>query len=330
MKLCIEAVSSQVGVWHAVRRMRFILHPSSFILLILFLVGCGSDTPVTPINGTGLPVAEEFVAYHEAHGGWRVFGHPITEAFRPSTDGPVVQYFQNMRLDYAVNGQQVRPYPLGAWAFPGLENVQPAVVRENGRSYTPSGSAYPIQDEFLAFYETYNGEALLGLPLSPQVDEGGLRVQYFQNGRLEWRPELPLTQRVQLGVLGQNHFDAEMVFSYRQEFARPISSAGIGSVRVEAALRYPVLYAGDRQILYVTVQTEDGRFVSDIQLTATIALAELSTELALGTTDDSGQIQRALDLSNIPPGMDVLITVTATRSDGQVVGQRTLGCRTWW
>lgn len=294
------------------------------------LVGCGADNSPHLTNRTGIPVAEEFAAFYEAYGGQRVFGSPITEAFRPATDGPVVQYFQNMRLDYEVNGQQVRPFPLGTWAFPGLENVALAPVVENGRSYTPSGSAHPIQDEFLAFYETYNGEVLLGLPLSPQVDEGGVRVQYFQNGRLEWRPELPLSQRVQLGVLGQNHFDAEMVFVYRQEFARPISSAGIGSARVEAALRYPVLYAGDPQVLYATVQTEDGRFVSDIRLTATVTYAAVSIELELGITDDRGQIQRALDFSGIPPGTDVLITVTATRSDGQVVGQRTLGCRTWW
>lgn len=314
--------------------MKPILHPSSFILLILLLVACGGSTAAsTPINSTGIPVAAEFAAYYEANSGARVLGYPITAAFRPTTDGPLVQYFQTMRLDYdpdAMPGQRVRPYPLGEWAFPGLDNLEAAAGGENGRFRLFPGSDFPIQDEFLIFYERYNGEQLLGLPLSPQVTEGGLRVQYFQNGRLEWRPELPQAQRVQMSILGQNHFDAEMVFNYRREFARPVSSAGINAVNVTAAVRYPVLYAGDQQTLYVTVQTNDGRPVSDIRLSATLSYADENRELALGITDDSGQIQQILDLSHIPPGEEARVRVTAVRSDGQEVGQRTLVFRTWW
>ncbi len=301
----------------------------------MLVVGCGAnETAVSnPINGTGIPVAEEFAAYYETNGGQRVFGAPITEAFRPAADGPVVQYFLNMRLDYDLRepaGERVHPFALGEWAFPGLDSLQLAEMSENGRSRTFPGSDYPIQDEFLNFYETYNGQQLLGLPLSPQVTEGGLRVQYFQNGRLEWRPELPLTQRVQVGILGQNHFDAEMVFNYRQEFARPISSAGINAVDVNAAVRYPVLYAGEEQVLYVTVQSADGRFISDIRLTATVSFANQSKDEELGVTDDAGQIQYLINLEQMPPGQDVQIVVTARRSDGQVVGRRTIGYRTWW
>ncbi len=314
--------------------MKFKPHLLAFILFIFLLVGCGAnDTAVSPTTSTGIPVAAEFAAFYQANGGQRVFGDPITEAFRPTEDGPIVQYFQNMRLDYDVSalpGQRVRPYPLGEWAFPGSENVQPAPTGEDGRFRLIPGSDYPLQDEFLSFYETYHGEQLLGLPLSPQVDEGGVRVQYFQNGRLEWRPELPLNQRVQLSVLGRNHFDAEMVFTYRREVARPISSAGISAVEVKAAVRYPVLYAGDAQMLYVTVQTSDGRFISDIRLSATVTFDGQSIDLDLGTTDDSGQIQYPLNLDQIPPGKNVHITVTARRSDGQVVGDRTFGYRTWW
>ncbi|MCA9934827.1 MAG: hypothetical protein H6662_16705 [Ardenticatenaceae bacterium] len=309
--------------------MKFNIQHSTFILLFLLLVGCAGSTAVsTPITNTGIPVAEEFAVYYQANGGPRVFGSAITEAFRPEADSPVVQYFQTMRLEF--DQQQVTPFPLGEWAFPGIDHVELAAVTGNGRSRTLPGSDYPIQDEFLTFYETHNGEQLFGLPLSPQVDEGGLRVQYFQNARLEWRPELPVAQRVQVSILGQAHFDAEMVFVYRREFARPVSSAGVSNVDLTAAVKYPVLYAGDEQVLYVTAQTADGRSISDIHLIATLTYSDQSIPIDLGVSDESGQVHVVLDLSSIPAGEDVQIRLAASRSDGQVVGSKTLGFRTWW
>ncbi len=311
------------------KAMRFIPSLLSLIFLLPFLPGCreGHTAVSFPNASTGIPVAAEFAAYYEANGGARVFGYPITAAFYPQPGSPLVQYFQTMRLDY---DGAVRPYPLGEWAFPGMAQLEPAAVSENGRARIVPGSPYPIQDEFLAFYEKYNGEQLLGVPLSPQVTEAGLRVQYFENARLEWRPELPQAQRVQLSILGQNHFDAEMAFTYRREVARPISSAGITAVQVMAAARYPVLYAGEKQILYATAQTSDGRPVSNIRLIATLVFDDEQVELEMGVTDESGQAQLALDFGAIPPGKEVQVHITAVRSDGQEVGRRMLVFRTWW
>jgi hypothetical protein len=63
---------------------------------------------------TGHTVSEPFLRYFDAHGGVRIFGSPLTEAVRQ--DGRLVQYFQNMRLDYypeRPSGQQVQPADLG-------------------------------------------------------------------------------------------------------------------------------------------------------------------------------------------------------------------------
>ncbi|MEZ4644270.1 MAG: hypothetical protein R3E31_16320 [Chloroflexota bacterium] len=49
----------------------------------------------------------------------------------------------------------------------------------NGRSGLFPETGYAVQDEFLTFYETYSGTQLSAPPISPQLDEGGLRVQYF-------------------------------------------------------------------------------------------------------------------------------------------------------
>jgi murein DD-endopeptidase MepM/ murein hydrolase activator NlpD len=73
------------------------------------------------------------------------------------------------------------------------------------RYYAETG--HYLAGEFLDYYNTLPGAAyLLGLPLSeefPQQFPDGriLRVQYFERARLEWHPELPEGQRVQLGAL---------------------------------------------------------------------------------------------------------------------------------
>ena len=83
-------------------------------------------------------------------------------------------------------------------------------------------------------------------------------------------------------------------------------------------------------MLYVTVQTKDGRYISDIRISATLTFDDQTIPLDLGTTDETGKVRASLDLRSIPAGEDVQIHFTATRSDGQAVGSQTLGFRTWW
>jgi len=67
---------------------------------------------------TGHTVSAPFLQYFDAHGGVRIFGYPITEALRQN--GRLVQYFQNMRLDYypeRLGAQQVQPMDLGESHF---------------------------------------------------------------------------------------------------------------------------------------------------------------------------------------------------------------------
>ncbi|MCA9957693.1 MAG: hypothetical protein KC413_06655 [Anaerolineales bacterium] len=306
-----------------------------FAVAILLGACSGGETAVSmPIGATGIPVAAEFAAYYETYGGARVFGYPITEAFQPADNEPLTQYFQMMRLDYDAAqfpGQQVMVYPLGEWAFAGVGEPEPAPVSANGRSQLFPETGYAVQDEFLTFYETYSGTQLFGPPISPQLDEGGLRVQYFRNARLEWRPELPIEQRVQVGLLGQAHFDSVMVFHYRQIYdARPVSLAGITEVDVSAAVKSPILYAGEEQVVYVTVQTLDGRVVPDLSVSVRISYGSQTQVMEIGRTDSDGRIQTSLDLSAVPPGNQVQLHVTVLANDGAPLGTTMLGFRTWW
>jgi hypothetical protein len=241
-----------------------------------------------------------------------------------------------MRLEYddapdVVSEQRIVIFPLGEWALAGLAEVVPALTPEDAPSRYFPETDERVQGEFLAFYEAYGGEQVFGLPLSPELEEDGLRVQYFQNGRLEWQPELPRDQRVQVSHLGQAHFDAEMAFTYRRMLlAQPVPSAGLTHVDVYASIQAPILYAGDEQVIYVTVLTQEGRPVAGINAEVTVTHDSAREVLDLGPTDEQGRIEMSLDLPGVEPGDQVRLLVSVYSATGDVIGAANLSFKTWW
>lgn len=67
-------------------------------------------------------------------------------------------------------------------------------------------SLFTVAPEFEPFYNQYGGLQTLGIPISADVEEDGIRVQYFQNGRLEYHPQLPDGSQVILSDLGKEHY----------------------------------------------------------------------------------------------------------------------------
>ncbi len=308
---------------------KLIIHQASFI--ILFLSACTAAPPIATrtATDTGIPIGVEFVAFYEAHGGERVFGDAITEGFEAADDGRFTQYFQNMRLE--LDGDAVVIYPLGKWALEGVNELIPAPVPANSADRLFPETGFTVQDEFLSFYDEFNGPLLLGAPISTQLNEGDLRVQYFENGRLEWRPELPIEQRIQVGRLGQAHFDNEMAFYYRKhQLAQPVPFAGIERVDVFTSVEAAVLYAGDEQTLYVTVLTPEGRPVSGISANVTVAFGDNVAAISLGQTDAEGRIVASLPDLNAPPGEQVQLTTAVYASNGEIIGSDVVTFKTWW
>lgn len=65
---------------------------------------------------------------------------------------------------------------------------------------------FSISPLFSQFYESHGGAGVLGVPLSNEINEGGITVQYFQNAKLEYYPQLPGDHQVILASLGQTYF----------------------------------------------------------------------------------------------------------------------------
>lgn len=86
-----------------------------------------------------------------------------------------------------------------AAAAPG--SPRPAALSQSDWHYFRESGHY-VAGGFRAFFEARGGLDVFGFPITEEQDRGGRTVQYFQRARMEWWPELPPAQRVQLGLLG--------------------------------------------------------------------------------------------------------------------------------
>lgn len=171
--------------------------------------------PAPPARGVqyfpqaGHTVRGAFLAFYRRYGGLRIFGLPLTDAF--TEQGQRVQYFERARLVLA--GTRVRISPLGAWLTAGrrFPPVAPFHATPSARYFPATHQA--LTGAFLVFWQRNQGALLFGAPISgllhEQNGDGTGRtylVQYFQNARMEYHPELAGTRyAVTLGLLGQQY-----------------------------------------------------------------------------------------------------------------------------
>jgi len=160
---------------------------------------------------TGHNVPDIFANYWSAHGGLDRFGLPLTEPYKQ--DGLTVQYFERARFErhseYQDTPYEVLLGQLGRELHPLDPPVQP--LGDAGARYFPqTGHNVTL---FRAYWESHNGLADLGLPLSEEVTEVNAangqsdRVQYFERARLEYHPECQGQPcEVQLGQLGAERY----------------------------------------------------------------------------------------------------------------------------
>jgi hypothetical protein len=181
----------------------------------------GSTPPLTPTNGltptTGLTqtiiiqrlalerIDVRFAATWRNRGGLVVFGLPLTE---PMTlpNGIVVQYFERTRMEWHPELRGTAYEVLLGLLAVELGYSQPAVPAPTApaevRWYEPA-TGHLIARPFRTYWQSRNGLAIFGLPITEVVIENGRQVQYFERARLELHPELAGTPyEVQIGHLG--------------------------------------------------------------------------------------------------------------------------------
>jgi hypothetical protein len=81
-----------------------------------------------------------------------------------------------------------------------------ACANQPDTTITSSKSQYGVSPIFSQYYADHGGEGVMGAPISSEVSENGLTVQYFQNAKLEYHPQLPGDNQIILASLGQDYY----------------------------------------------------------------------------------------------------------------------------
>ncbi len=311
-----------------------------WILSLLIFVLIGSATWQSSLaqggeqyfDETGHVVAGEFLAaYRSVPDPIQLYGFPITDAFQDTTRNLLVQYFQKARFELdpaGPVGKRVKLSPLGEYFYVPGPQAPLAVNPGACRTYPPNG--YRVCYAFLDFYERNGGQQQFGLPISNAELHDGRTVQYFQNARFEWHPELPLGQRVVLAHLGSLYFarQAEDPALLLPKQGGDIINS-IRSLRVRAYPANAVTGKAGLQTIYVMVQDQRLLPVPNVRVTLILRMPDGKEQrLEIPTpTNEAGITRYTFPFSAEKVGVATL-QVMAGRGDLQAA--TTTSFRVWW
>jgi photosystem II stability/assembly factor-like uncharacterized protein len=150
-------------------------------------------------------IGASFLEFYDRNGGLTAFGLPLTEAYKE--EGQMVQVFERARLVASAAGVSISP--LGEWLNQGQAFPTAATSAGPGRYFARTHQI--VSGRFLTYWQAHQGAVVLGQPISPaiqqQTSDGSGRtylVQWFENGRLEYHPELQGTAfAVSAGLVGR-------------------------------------------------------------------------------------------------------------------------------
>jgi hypothetical protein len=101
-----------------------------------------------------------------------------------------VQYFENVKMEFRP-GIQARFGPVGeAYVQHPNSNVPAGTDRTDAGSRNFASTGHSVGGDFLTLFDRY-GEEVCGAPVTGEINEGGLTVQYFRNVRMEQTSGLP-------------------------------------------------------------------------------------------------------------------------------------------
>jgi hypothetical protein len=291
----------------------------------------GNPEPLT-IPETGHTISGEFlIEYQKVSNPEIVFGNPITEPFYSKYSNRIVQYFENARFELLPENPaelRVRITPLGEILY---EEGDPLPVPENYPTCLEfKETKYQVCFSFLEFFQTYGGVPVFGLPISNFELQDNLIVQYFQNCRMEWRPENPPGQRVVLTPLGKISFDMHEDSRLLKSPLKNNLTQNILRINGRAFVEKAVSSLSDTQIVYVIVQNQNNQPVSDAQayLYVTFPFEKEARQYVSDLSDANGIIKVPFNYEKKIPGI-VTIQIKITYPS-LPEAETVTSFRVWW
>jgi hypothetical protein len=179
----------------------------------------------------------------------------------------------------------------------------------------PNG--FPVCYDSLAFFDKHGGVAQFGNPISSFEYRESKIVQYFEKARFEWQPGRPEAQRVVLSDLGRIYFDKLGEDPALLPSVKPIdnSQSAILSLKTHAFVKKAVTLADDSQSIFIILQDQNLRPISNAACSATITWPDQHTDLADITTNANGIAIIPFSFTKQPHGSLVYTHVTCTYND---------------
>jgi hypothetical protein len=255
-----------------------------------------------------------------------VYGFPITEPFYQESFGLQVQFFQKARFEFHPDnpaGQRIVLTNLGEYTHDKGSPVQLTTYAGGCKIFSSEvDHRYPVCYSFLDFYQANGGPDQFGLPISGMEMQSGYIMQYFENARLEWHPELPAGENITIGNLGEIYFNLLHLDPSR---LFPEDGPGNNLVREpvtvvpRAFVSSAVVGNGEEQTVYVTVQDQNNVPIPNAGVTGSVILPNsIAVPLELPVTNADGISQYSFRVqSGDQTGMATVIIEVATEEGSQ-------------
>ena len=275
---------------------------------------------------TGHYVSGDFLRfYRSSDNPIVVFGYPLTEQFT-SKDGKTVQYFHHARFEVDASGI-VKLAPLGRETY----SPERQLVLNYPFACRPfPETGYSVCFAFLDFFDENGGVEHFGYPISPFEFRNNQIVQYFENARFEWRPDLPEGQRVGLTDLGRMYFDQ---IGEDPGFLKPMLPPNarpetVLSLKVSAFPKNAVAQSSAEQTIYVLVQDQNLRPIPSAEGVATIRMPNGEVYLQSFPVNDRGVGTFSFRYENQQNSRLVYIEIYVTY--GNLQGSTETSFRIWY
>jgi hypothetical protein len=275
-------------------------------------------TPEAPLYfaQTGHTVQAPFLTFFNTTGGVARHGYPITESFADPQSGLLVQYFQKSRMEWHPGNPDPYKVLLGLLGEQ-LGKRQPPIPVSQIQSFNNPNCHYFKETghgtchRFLDFWRDNGGLDQFGYPIGPILIENNRIVQYTQRVRLEWHPDRPEGQRVQLANLGEDYFNVSGLDPKLKNPVRQFSGPGqspVITLRARAAMDDFVVGRGATQIGFVQVTDQLGYPISGAAVTMIVNFPTGPQTFQLPPTGANGTSRASFIVgSNVTPGTVVAV-----------------------
>lgn len=261
---------------------------------------------------TGHAVRSPFYDYFVANGGVSQFGYPITKDYPDPQTGVLVQYFQNARFEWYPGNREGEKVKLAALGIEWGKLDPPIPISQIPSRNDPNckyfeQTRHTLCYNFRDYWEKHDGAKLLGLPITEYKIEDSRIVQYFEYAKLEWHPEKPQGERVQLTPIGSDYYAFAKLPPERLEAEEPPRDASLGEkinqvtqLSARSSVFAPVASRGGSQIAFVYVFDQLNRPVEGAAVTLIVYHPTHTQSLQLPITQANG-----VTYYTFPIGQDV-------------------------